>query len=110
MSDTTLNEARRCPKCEEPGEETGKRPLERRQGVTRGAMLHEFKCRNKRCKWFDTPFFVQINPDGTVPPPQVRQKQFHALPDDGGRTVENLEALLNATRQDQTAEIRSRYA
>jgi len=78
VTDTTLEEARRCPRCNEPGELGEKRPVSvwgrdgrRIMGITPGAMLHLFYCRNKRCKWFNTPWEVQINPDGTIPPPDA---------------------------------------
>lgn len=109
MTTGSFEEARHCPKCEMSGEETGNiRPVQPGPGVTRGAMLHQFKCMNNRCKWYTTSWFVQINPDGTIPPPIMeRDKSFKALPDDGGRTEANLQHLLNATLQ-PNSEIRGR--
>ena len=66
MSDTTFTEAKRCPKCEVPGED--RRQSKAPQGATRGAMLHYIFCMNERCEWFDTCWIVQVNPDGSVPP------------------------------------------
>lgn len=99
MANGSFEEAKHCPKCKMSGEATGEmRPVSRAAGVTRGAMLHKYACRNSRCKWFNTFWFIQINPDGTIPDPDLhREKQFRALPDDGGRTEENLQQLLNAT-------------
>lgn len=92
MSETTLEQASRCPRCEDPGEYTGEQTLE----SVRGAKLKKFTCRNSRCKWFNQICaVVQVNSNGTIPPATLqRPKQFTALPDDGGRTVANLEKQL----------------
>jgi len=78
MSDTTFDQARRCPVCSELGQPAGVRPMEsRRQGK-----LHVFKCANQRCKKFDRDWIVQVRPDGTVPEPtKHREKSF---PEDRG--------------------------
>lgn len=83
--ETTLEIARRCPKCQQPGDFAGKHPAPRT--VTPGAMLHVFVCKNRRCRWFDTTCrIVQVNPDGSIPEPTMRrQKSFPAIPD---RTAE----------------------
>lgn len=110
MTDSTYDAARRCPRCKELGEKTGERPLRRAFGVTRGAMLHEFTCRNVgRCRWADSaPYFVQVNPDGTIPPPvEKREKQFRELPNDHGRTEEYVQNLQEATLRAHS-EIRGR--
>jgi len=73
MSDTTFDEARRCPSCAELGQPAGIRPTEnRRQGK-----LHIFKCQNERCEKFDRDWVVQVRPDGTIPDPILnREKSF----------------------------------
>lgn len=107
MTDTTLEEAKRCPKCNEPGEETGSKPL--RTSETRGARLLDVFCRNSRCSWYNTPWVIQVNPDGTVPPPNMnREKRFPKLdPVVGERVIGNLERQLEAEQRGD-AEIRSR--
>jgi len=94
MSDsvqTTLEEASRCPRCEQPGEFAGERELK----SVRNAKLKMFTCKNSRCKWFNTPWSVQVNANGTIPPALLnRPKQFRPLPNDGGRTLENLQRQL----------------
>lgn len=75
----TFEEASRCPKCGEVGEQ-GPRQATAKVGVTVVVMT----CKNNRCTWFDTGWPVQINPDGSVPDPSTTQagpKQF-ARPDD----------------------------
>jgi hypothetical protein len=106
---TTLEEARRCPRCDEPGQKGEERALDRTSGATRGARLFMFYCRNGRCRWYNTSWGVQVNPDGTVPPPTTsRDKFFRPLPDDGGRTAESLEEMQKLTEQAH-AEIHPRY-
>ena len=66
MSDqgTTFEEAKRCPKCGQPGEE-GKWTR-----GPRGSKVWQIWCRRELCPWYNTPWMVQVNPDGSVPPPQ----------------------------------------
>jgi hypothetical protein len=107
---TTLEEAKRCPKCEQPGEATGHvRPAPRKPGITRGAQLHQIMCRNSRCKWYNTAYYIQINPDGTIPEATLdRDKQFKALPDDGGRTERALADLQHRMEKGEQLETRLR--
>lgn len=91
MSETTLEEAGRCPKCKEPGEFSGEQVLE----SARSAKLKKFTCRNSRCKWLNETWVVQVNKDGTIPPATLqRPKQFQKLPDDGGRTLASIQRQL----------------
>lgn len=108
--DTTYEEARRCPKCKEPGEEVADTPAPTGRGVTRGARLKHIQCRNTRCKWYNgAPYLVQTNPDGTVPPPNLhREKQFRERPDDHGQTAEALEQMLKAQQESLHAELHRR--
>lgn len=79
MANGTWQEAIACPRCGLTGDEATK---ERRQvrpqpGATKGATTHVFYCRNNRCRWFNTSWTVQVNPDGTIPDPnEYRPKQF----------------------------------
>jgi len=66
---TKLDDAKLCPRCKLPGEETAKIPTRKR-----GTYALHMMCRNERCKWFNTGWLVQVNPDGTVPDP-VDHKQ-----------------------------------
>jgi hypothetical protein len=70
MTETTWEKATRCPKCEQPGKDNRVvATLRGVQDVPNGAQIHEVKCMNERCEWFDTAWMVQRNPDGSVPPP-----------------------------------------
>jgi hypothetical protein len=64
MSATTFEEAKCCPKCKEPGEDRKTESVPNKPGVT----LHWIYCATARCKWFDTPWAVQVNKDGSIPP------------------------------------------
>lgn len=81
--ETTLEEARRCPKCKQPGEFVSEAPAPRGEGITRGATLKHYQCANSRCRWFGQICrIVQVNPDGTIPSPnQKRVKQYPERPD-----------------------------
>jgi len=96
MTDTTYEEARRCPKCTFPGDLIKKTLAP--QTATRGAQLHHFRCMNERCKWFEEICrIVQVNPDGSIPPPLTkRDKQFPAVPDLSKQVNESLERQLAA--------------
>jgi hypothetical protein len=93
MSDTTYEDAKRCPKCNEPGLKTSEKSAGR--NAAHGTRVHTFECRNNRCKWFNEFWVVQVNPDGTVPPPNTnRQKSFPALPPRSDEDVERSNKLL----------------
>jgi hypothetical protein len=59
---TTFEEAKQCPKCGKPGDDTGSRPTNRR-----GVKVHTIFCRNRVCPWLDTSWIVQVNQDGSIP-------------------------------------------
>lgn len=65
----TLEEAKKCPKCHEPGQEISARQLDRIKGK-----LLTFMCMTESCKWFKTTYVVQVKPDGTVPEPDTRPR------------------------------------
>lgn len=76
MAETLLEEAKRCPKCDQPGVENGSKPApERHMG-----RLQMFKCLNNRCSRVDGIWIVQIRPDGTIPAPTMdREKNFPVI-------------------------------
>lgn len=106
MADTTEEEVRRCPRCEQPGTMTANRPIKGKPG----AKLQNFMCMNKRCRWYNTEWTVQINPDGTVPPPQ-RHKKFFDKPDAAlaAQVQANAEAILQRSREQGEIAARERY-
>lgn len=83
MTDTTYDEARRCPRCNELGSDEGSK------SGPRGSRMHTIRCRNERCRWYNTTYIVQVNRDGSIPPPEThRDKQFRALPPRSDEAVE----------------------
>lgn len=91
MSDTTFEEARRCPKCAEPGSGVGS------VAAPNGGKIHTFMCKNSRCRWCDTTYVVQVNADGSIPEPNInRAKAFPALPNRNQEEIDRAnQALLN---------------
>jgi len=65
----TWEEARCCPKCSNAGREDGRVPT-----AKRGVTAVKLTCENPLCRWFETPWFVQINPDGSIPDPDTFSK------------------------------------
>lgn len=65
---TTYEEATRCPKCSQPGNVRIKRSAPNIK--PRGAMVHTVYCENQLCLWYNTCWMVQVNADGSIPPPQ----------------------------------------
>src|ERR1041385_3963991 len=72
---TTLEEAARCPRCQEPGKLSSSH-VGNRQGTT----VRVYHCQNERCRWYgDAGWVVQINEDGTIPERTAGPKQFEKL-------------------------------
>ena len=108
MANGSWEEAKVCPKCDMTGEVVlrEKRAVKFRDaegrripGVTPGAVIHNIYCRNSRCKWYNTSWQVQVNPDGTIPlDERPREKQFPAVDQHLARQIQtNLENLQEAT-------------
>lgn len=75
MSDTTFDEARRCPECQELGVAAGTSPVDAKN--YRAGRLHIFNCANQRCKKYDRQWVIQVRADGTIPEPTLnREKSF----------------------------------
>ncbi|SRR5258706_13166138 len=93
MTDSTFDEARRCPKCETPGVPMGESPGPHR------SKIHTFRCMNPRCKWYDTTYIIQVNQDGTIPDPSLTKiKNFPKLPPRSDAAMEAYyQSLLNQT-------------
>lgn len=91
--DTTFEEAKRCPKCEQPGQETGRISV-KDTSVLPGTKVATIRCDNSRCKWQGESWIVQVNPDGTIPPAKTtgREKRYESrgTPESGRRLVDGL--------------------
>ena len=62
MADTTWEEAKRCPKCGNPGDDQKQVSLPRGRGS-----IHYIYCTTQLCPWYGTCWMVQTRPDGTIP-------------------------------------------
>ena len=63
---TPYEDAIKCPKCSERGDPQGTQPIDGMPGYQALTVY----CRNASCRWLDTMWVVQINPDGTIPEPE----------------------------------------
>lgn len=71
MVDTTIDELRRCPICQELGEHTDTKPADG------GSKLYLFTCKNPNCRWFNgAPWLRQRRRDGSWVEAQQHKKFF----------------------------------
>jgi hypothetical protein len=101
---TTFETAKRCPKCEQPGED-----VQTMRGSRPGVLVHTIFCRNQVCIWLNTSWLVQVNEDGSVPEAyqQLGPKSFPKLsPEAETRVQEALATQLKAETQ-PGAEVRN---
>lgn len=93
MPDTTLEDARRCYRCEEPGIAIGTRPCpERRMGI-----FHMFRCANERCKGYGRDWLVQVRPDGTIPDATMNREKMFPVDKDARERIDKARARADAT-------------
>lgn len=59
---TSIEEAKKCPKCGETGTLGPKMPT-----AKIGYLAAVCKCYNDRCAWYRTGWTIQFNPDGSIP-------------------------------------------
>jgi hypothetical protein len=95
----TYEEAKRCPRCQLPGEVVSRMPT-----AKPGTQVHTVYCRNEDCPWFNSMWIVQVNPDGSVPPPNTssQEKLFPKLmapPDEEQRVLRALQRQLDVETQ-----------
>jgi hypothetical protein len=86
----TIEDAKKCPKCDTPGERTGS------HNGPKGSKVYNFNCTNQLCSWWGTGWIVQVHSDGSVPErPPGGPKEFDALP------------MFDSTRERVEEELRS---
>lgn len=73
---TTYEQATRCPKCKNPGQVIKKEQAG--PELPYGTQRHVVQCRTEVCVWFATDWIVQVNPDGSVPPDQTEKHKADA--------------------------------
>lgn len=106
--DSTYEEATRCPKCGKPGNVRS----QRKAPNVRGAMLHIVYCENPLCRWDQQCWMVQVNADGSVPPPSDHRNEpkvyvgFENHDELARRIIASLEAQLE-TETSGNGEIRN---
>ena len=78
MSETTLATAKKCPKCNQVGEQVGEAPTSDPKYTG-----YVFTCLYKLCVWFETNWIVTVDEDGKVPVRDTGhiKKSFPALPE-----------------------------
>jgi hypothetical protein len=98
MPDTTFEEAKKCPKCGKPGEDAGVRRAPGNLG-SQGVTLHTIFCRTELCRWYNTPYYIQVNADGSVPPPRdhTGEPKLYQGFEDHDRIAAEIEAAVRNT-------------
>lgn len=87
----TWETARCCPKCDNAGREDGRLPT-----AKRGVYVVKLTCENQLCRWYETPWFVQINEDGSIPDPKgTAQPKMFIVPTSDAET----NALIKAANE-----------
>lgn len=98
---TTFEEAKKCFKCGNPGEETSQT---RAPNGVKG-ILHFITCRTPFCPWEDTNWVVQVNDDGSIPTRNTSKRQDKMYPElpmtAGQRALDNLQKQVEAETQGQ---------
>lgn len=112
---TTLEVAKACPKCKLPGREVSTVPVPTGpdSDIRPGTKAKVIECMNNECTWYRTTWVVQVNPDGTIPIPHRKEKQFHlssTFLQRGRELVEATERQLELETQQGGAEIRGHFA
>ncbi len=97
MATATWEEAIRCPKCDQPGNDTGSVS----DGL--GGRIHSIVCENQGCAWFDTNWAIQILSDGTIPIREHAERQPKVFPKDGSMTPEKAARTVEAIQDTEDA-------
>lgn len=103
MSSPSYEDASRCPRCDIPGDHTSSTPAKNSRG--KPVSIHMFYCRNENCRWFNTSWIVQVNPDGTIPDPNsdrgvMHEKAFPKMPAISGDEERIIKAVERQVAQE----------
>ena len=107
MSQTTFEEAKLCPKCGIPGQETSI-IVPTNRTVAPGTKVYVFICRNDVCSLANQNWLVQVNPDGSIPPKGRREDKMYPdlnLSSDEKMVVDRLQRELDQSRTDKGGEL-----
>lgn len=94
---TTFEEAKKCPKCGNPGQDRSTKLVHNERG--RPVQVHLIYCVTQLCPWYETPWTVQINEDGSIPDAYsgLKEKRFPTISaESASRIEENIKAQLEA--------------
>jgi len=96
----SFEQAKDCPKCGKPGEV--RRVTASRDGTGRPVELHLVYCTTELCKWFDSPWVVQVNSDGSIPKAysQIGEKKYPRISQESMTKIEdNVKRQLEAEQR-----------
>jgi hypothetical protein len=111
MASTTLEEAKKCARCSLPGEQVSESPAPTSAGLRPGTLVIMVYCRNEECRWYNTGWPIQVNPDGSVPVidhSQTEKNYQNLIPDEAQqRFIDSVQRQLDAETQPGGAEVRN---
>ena len=90
MATATWDQAIKCPKCDQPGRDTG------HVSDASGAKLYSIMCENAACVWFETNWAIQVQSDGTIPIREHPERQPKVFPKMPGMTPERAAKQVEA--------------
>jgi hypothetical protein len=98
MPSTTWEDAKRCPKCGNPGNDSVVTPL------GNGSKIHTIYCENPTCRWYETSWIVQVMADGSIPVRKPGEKDYPELsPGVAAAAQRQLDTLRAAETGDEDA-------
>jgi hypothetical protein len=92
-------QAKLCPRCKLPGEVVNKMPAPNKRP---GTQVHVVTCRTSGCRWENTDWIIQVNADGSVPPPQNHRPGTGVF--SGLRPTSDEESRILSSLQKQVAQ------
>lgn len=106
---TTFEKAKLCPQCGRSGEDRKSMPA---QGMPRGTTIHLIYCTTELCTWYNTCWMIQVNADGSVPPPQdhTRSEKIYQGFEGHDELAHDIELALQLQAEQETmkgAEVRN---
>jgi hypothetical protein len=98
MVEVTFEDAKRCPKCDNPGEDIETKSLGGKLGN-----MHVIRCIRELCPWYMTTWIIQVLPDGTIPVRPSRElepRRPKTFPEIPGMTTERAQAEMKRIKDD----------
>lgn len=112
MAATTFEEAKLCPRCKKPGEEASKVPA---RDMKPGTVVYVIFCRTPGCRWENTSWLIQVNPDGSIPTEDYskREKKTFPVSESAAQQARDIERAVARERELQQrggGEVRNPYS